>query len=108
MMGLKNTHFDSPHGLDNLQNISTAYDMGLLVTKCMEIQIFREIVATRDYRVNTETYTYLWHSTNKLLSGFIDKDEQEIPKFEGTLGCKTGITNAAGPCFAGFFSRATL
>lgn len=39
-----NTNFDSPHGLMNIQNISTAYDMCKLLTKCMSLPLFRKIV----------------------------------------------------------------
>ena len=34
-MGLTNTFFDSPHGLSNYQNISTAQDVAILTFKCM-------------------------------------------------------------------------
>ena len=37
---------------------------------------------------------YRWENTNKLLGRDL-----------GFIGCKTGITNAAGPCFAGFYER---
>ena len=37
---------------------------------------------------------YRWENTNKLLG-----------KDKGFIGCKTGITNAAGPCFAGFYEK---
>lgn len=44
---MQNTNFDSPHGLMNIQNISTAYDMCKLLTKCMSIPLFRKIVSTK-------------------------------------------------------------
>jgi len=31
--------------------------------------------------------------------------EETVQKFIGTLGCKTGVTQSAGPCFSGCFSR---
>lgn len=37
---------------------------------------------------------YRWENTNKLLG-----------KEGGFIGCKTGITDAAGPCFAGFYEK---
>ena len=42
---MMNTNFDSPHGLMNIQNLSTAYDMARLLTKCMTIPLFKKIVA---------------------------------------------------------------
>jgi D-alanyl-D-alanine carboxypeptidase len=41
-----------------------------------------------------------------LLGCNFNEDETPIPVFKGTLGCKTGITSSAGPCFAGAFSKA--
>jgi serine-type D-Ala-D-Ala carboxypeptidase (penicillin-binding protein 5/6) len=40
------TNFDSPHGLANKYNYSTAYDLCLLTHKCMQIPLFREVVYT--------------------------------------------------------------
>ena len=44
-----NSNFDSPHGLMNIQNVSTAYDMARLAAKAMQNPIFRKIVATKTY-----------------------------------------------------------
>ena len=46
---LMNSFFDSPHGLMNPQNVSTAYDMARLSSICMQIPLFRQIVATKNY-----------------------------------------------------------
>ena len=32
-------------------------------------------------------------------------DDENVSLFKGTLGCKTGITKSAGPCFSGYFSK---
>ena len=44
-----NSNFDSPHGLMNIQNVSTAYDMARLAAKAMQNPIFRKIVATKTF-----------------------------------------------------------
>jgi len=49
-MKLVNTNFDSPHGLQNITNVSTAYDMARLAGKCMLIPAFKRIVKTKTYR----------------------------------------------------------
>ena len=60
---LLNTFFDSPHGLMNPHNVSTAYDMARLTSICLQIPIFRRIVATKNYecrglrRLNSEFAT---------------------------------------------------
>ena len=72
----------------NKYNYSTAYDVCLLSAKCMTLPRFREVVRTKEWRVRD----YHWENTNKLLS----------PE-TGFIGCKTGITDAAGPCFSGCY-----
>ena len=46
---LMNSFFDSPHGLMNPQNVSTAYDMARLSSVCMQIPLFRRIVGTKTF-----------------------------------------------------------
>lgn len=43
------TFYDSPHGLKNARNFSTAYDICLLVQECMKIPKFWEVVYTPYY-----------------------------------------------------------
>lgn len=43
------TFYDSPHGLKNNRNFATAYDICQLVTECMKIPIFWEVVSTPYY-----------------------------------------------------------
>ena len=55
-IGMKNTYFDSPHGLSNVNNVSTAYDMAVLACHCMKNDLFCEIVKTP----YLETDEYEW------------------------------------------------
>ena len=48
-LGMYDTFYDSPHGLRNERNFSTAYDVALLTQECMKIQLFRQVVGTRVY-----------------------------------------------------------
>jgi D-alanyl-D-alanine carboxypeptidase len=105
---MNDTHYDSPHGLKNTRNFATAYDICLLVTECMKIPTFWEVVSTpffetkslgneissRNGHLGKKMTMYQWETTNKLL-GLLD----------GLYGCKTGITTAAGPCFAGYYEK---
>ncbi len=54
--------------------------------------------------METALRSYEWYNTNKLLGVDVDSEET-VEKFEGTLGCKTGVTQTAGPCFSGCFAR---
>lgn len=70
----------------------------------MQIELFAEVVRTPFYAVDTELRAYEWYNTNKLLGVDVD-NEETVEMFEGTLGCKTGVTVTAGPCFSGCFAR---
>lgn len=95
------THFDSPHGLMNVQNVSTAHDMAKLAAKCMTYPFFKKITSTKEYTCRPKLrasdaehdFEYTWVNTNKLLNK------------SGFTGCKTGITEAAGPCLAASFKK---
>lgn len=87
--------FDSPHGLMNKYNYSSAYDVCLLTSHCMRIPLFSEVVKTLEYSAPSRKSEapYVWENTNKLLG-----------VTPGFIGCKTGITDSAGPCFSGVFT----
>ena len=89
-IGMNNTHFATPSGLDNGKPYSCAYDMALLAACAMENKTFSKIVAKQsaDIKINNEVKTIYNH--NKLLSYNL-KDGKFI-------GVKTGFTEKAGRC----------
>ena len=80
-LGMKNTHFVNPNGLDAEEHYSTAYDMALLARAVLENEILRQIVATKSITTAGRAFT----NHNKLLW-----------RYEGCCGMKTGYTDAAG------------
>jgi|LSQX01.2.fsa_nt_gb D-alanyl-D-alanine carboxypeptidase len=84
-IGMSNTYFINPHGLDEEKsNTSTAYDMAIL-TKCAnQYDEYRVIVGTKKHIVKTNYKTYAWTNKNKLLSAY-----------KYTTGGKTGYTEKA-------------
>jgi D-alanyl-D-alanine carboxypeptidase len=61
----------------------------------MKLQLFRKIVNTKihlTHALNNPKSLYHWENTNKLLG-----------RKEHWVGCKTGVTDPAGPCFSGFY-----
>lgn len=91
ILGLRQTFFDSPHGLVNWNNRSTAYDIALLCCFCMKNALFQEIVQKKYFKVDKRENVfrnYYWENTQKLLWQ------------KGVFGIKTGITTNAGPCLA--------
>ena len=53
-LGLKDTYYDSPHGLMNRNNYSTAFDICHLINECMKNPIFREVVGTATYETKSQ------------------------------------------------------
>ena len=80
-LGLANTHFENPNGLDSPGHYSTARDLAVLAAYAMENPIFAKTVSTQTVRVGER---YL-RNHNKLLW-----------QVEGADGVKTGYTKAAG------------
>ena len=86
-LGLKNTHFITPHGLDDSQHYTTAYELALLTDYALRNETFAKIVNTKNTTININTGSRTINNTNELL-GYIN----------GVNGVKTGFTNNAGRC----------
>lgn len=83
-LGLDNTSFANPHGLDAENHFSTAQDIAELMRYAMEDPVFRKINETRTYI--PESRSDVWTNKNKLLTNY----------YPHTIGGKTGYTKAAG------------
>lgn len=80
-LGMENTHFANPNGLDDEAHYSTAEDMAKLAAAAMDDPVLRRVASTKTARIGGRTLT----NHNKLLS-----------RVEGCVGLKTGYTRAAG------------
>lgn len=80
-LGMKNTHFVNPHGLDAPDHYSTARDLAVLAAYAMNNPIFARTVSAKTVTIGQR---YL-RNHNKLLW-----------QVEGADGVKTGFTKAAG------------
>lgn len=84
-LGMKNSTFNNPNGLDeDGGNISTAYDMALLTTYAMKNNDYKIITSTKKHNVKTNMNYYSWTNKNKLLFNY-----------KYTTGGKTGYTDIA-------------
>lgn len=86
-IGLLNSNFESPHGLDSSNHYSTAYDLALVTTKAKEIKLFNDIVSSKDIDAKDYNFTRSYHNINKIL--------WLLPN---ATGVKTGYTGKAGKC----------
>ncbi|MBR7117694.1 MAG: D-alanyl-D-alanine carboxypeptidase [Clostridia bacterium] len=94
VIGLSDTHFDNPHGLDSSKHYTTAHDLAMLAAEAMKNDSFREIVSTYKYSFNVSDKPRTVVNHNKLLK-----------KYEGVIGVKTGYTKKSGRCLVSCASR---
>lgn len=80
-LGLKNTHFENPNGLDSPDHYSSARDLAILTAYAMDNPIFAKTVSTKQVTIGDRVLA----NHNKLLW-----------RVEGADGVKTGYTKASG------------
>ena len=89
-LGMKDSHFVNPNGLDAPGHYATARDMAVLAAYAMENPIFAQTVSTKTVTTGNRVLT----NHNKLLW-----------QVEGADGVKTGFTKAAGRILVSSASR---
>ena len=86
-LGLTSTHFVSPHGLDDDDHYTTAYELALITDYALKNETFRNLVGTKNYTISINGYPKNLSNTNELLGNL-----------DGVYGVKTGFTNGANRC----------
>lgn len=86
-LGLNNTNFVTPHGLDNENHYTTAYELAVLTDYALNNETFAKIVNTKSTSISINGNTRNIYNTNELLGYMLGVD-----------GVKTGFTNGAGRC----------
>lgn len=82
-LGMRNSHFLNPHGLNEAGHCSTARDLGILMLAAMKNDSFSELISREKAIVGGQTVL----NHNKLLQ-----------RYPGCIGGKTGYTKVAGRC----------
>ena len=96
-LGLKRSHFVTPHGLDNEKHYTTAYELAKLTDYALKNETIRKIVNTKVASIKINGDTREIRNTNELLGNV-----------EGVYGVKTGFTNNAGRCLVTAVKRENL
>ena len=86
-LGLTNTHFVTPHGLDDANHYTTALELAKLTDYAMNNETFSKIVGTKSITIYINNQPRQINNTNELLG-----------VLNGVVGVKTGFTNNAGRC----------
>lgn len=85
-LGLKNTNFVNPTGLDEENHYSSAYDLGLIAIELLKHEQILEFSSVYEDYLRVDTPNKFWLvNTNKL-----------IRFYDGADGLKTGFTDNAG------------
>ena len=104
-IGATNTHFTNPHGLDEPEHYSSAYDIYLIIKEAHEHSILRTIATFETY-----TYTYVNNigltvsedieASNLFYNGYV-----ELPATYNIEAWKTGTTSGAGHCLVMYLTK---
>lgn len=84
-LGLKDTNFENPHGLDSKNHYTTAHDLAIIGAKALSNPLFREISSSYKKVIESSLMTRILVNHNKLLKSY-----------EGCIGVKTGYTKKSG------------
>ncbi len=95
-IGMDNTNFVTPSGLDDEEHYSTAYDMALLGCEAIKNPLFKKICSTQKASVyyGNPPYKRTLSNHNRLLKSY-----------EGAIGMKTGFTKKSGRCLVSCAER---
>jgi D-alanyl-D-alanine carboxypeptidase len=97
-LGATNTHFTNPHGLNDADHYTTAYDLYLIFNEAVKYDTFSEIIHMATYQTtfydkNGKAKELSFKNTNGYINGNISTPENVT-----VIGGKTGTTAAAGHC----------
>lgn len=93
-LGLKNTHFVTPSGLDADGHYTTAHDLALLASYALENRVFKQVASTKSITLNYGGENHYLSNHNKMLK-----------IYDGAIGVKTGYTSTAGRCLVSAAER---
>ena len=91
---LTSTHFVTPHGLDNADHYTTAYELAILTNYALKNDTFCTFVCTKNYTISINGIPKNLSNTNELLGNL-----------NGVYGVKTGFTNGANRCLVTAIKR---
>ncbi len=86
-LNLTDSNFTTPHGLDQENHYSTAYDLAILTDYALNNPIFKQIVSSKEKNIVLNGIPTTINNTNELLGNY-----------DGIYGVKTGFTFNAGRC----------
>lgn len=95
-LGLRNTEFETPSGLDGDRHFTTAADLAELTRIALQNPVFAKAVSTSSAVLNYGNPPYKRTVTNH---------NKLLKNFDGAIGVKTGFTKKAGRCLVSAAQR---
>lgn len=93
-LGLKNTHFTNPHGLDDCDHYTTAHDLAIISAEALKNENFKKISSTYKKEIKSSETVRTLVNHNKMLK-----------KYPDCIGVKTGFTKKSGRCLVSAAER---
>ena len=95
-LGLRDTHFENPHGLDGDSHYTTARELAVIAREAMANESLRRVMSTykKTIPLNESEGVRLLINHNKMLKGY-----------DGAIGVKTGYTRKSGRCLVSAAER---
>ena len=95
-LGLSDTHFANPHGLDAEAHYTTAYELARIAQAALQNSLFKTIVSTRK--------TTIPHQDTDAVRLLVNHNKM-LRQYEGCIGVKTGFTQKSGRCLVSAAER---
>lgn len=95
-LGMKNTHFINPIGIDDPRQLTTAYDLALAARALLKDSYLAKFVSTKEITISDVDYKY-FHRLNNV--------NELLGKITGIGGLKTGYTELAGQNLVSFYKK---
>lgn len=86
-LGLKDTHFENPHGLDGEEHYTTAYELALIAAYALKNRTFADIVSTEKKMIP---------ANGEIPARFLVNHNRLLRTFDDVIGVKTGFTKRCG------------
>lgn len=97
-LGATNTHFVNPHGLQDEDHYTTAYDLYLMFNACVQDQRFLDIISLPSYTGELTGADGTYRTEQWMPTNYYSLGEAYAPNGVEIFGGKTGTTDEAGSC----------
>ena len=103
LLGATNSNFTTPHGYQDENHYTTAYDLYLIFQACMQFSEFETIISTSSYSLSITQHNGTYRNERWMQSNWFINGNATAPTGFTVIGGKTGTTDEAGSCLMMMF-----